>query len=423
MAKKGWKIIRNVAIGILAFILVLLVALQILLRPSVLTGLVNKYAPQFTEGNIEFSRIRTRLVESFPYASVEAEDLSITYPHERYARFDSVYPPSGSRFSLMKAGNQRGVENGTDTLASARRVFVSLNYVNLAKGQIDIRSVELERPRIFAHYFDSTAANWDIFPSGGEEEDTTSSGMADIKLHKVSLTGKPFIVYTNPVDTVHLALRAKSLELDGKLPLADIWKTNATLDVDSLFVSGRLPADTLALGLTNLDVDAAKRRVKLDASATAMLRTNSFGRLRVPIRLDGDATFPKAAEGEFAANVHSLTVGLSALEVKAKGDLLSHREGLDMDVDASIEDCPLGDLIKEYRNNIPFLKKIDTDAIISLDAHAEGTLSKEEMPAINAKLFRKAWWTSRALAVVASLPLTQRLLRTTIPVWTLPCTS
>ncbi|MBP5334104.1 MAG: hypothetical protein J6Y66_08045 [Bacteroidales bacterium] len=386
MAKKGWKILRNVAIGILAFILVLLVALQILLRPSVLTGLVNKYAPQFTEGNIEFSRIRTRLVKSFPYASVEAEDLSITYPHERYARFDSVYPPSGSRFSLMKAGNQRGEENGTDTLASARRVFVSLNYVNLAKGQIDIRSVELERPRIFAHYFDSTAANWDIFPSGGEEEDTTSSGMADIKLHKVSLTGKPFIVYTNPVDTVHLALRAKSLELDGKLPLADIWKTNATLDVDSLFVSGRLPADTLALGLTNLDVDAAKRRVKLDASATAMLRTNSFGRLRVPIRLDGDATFPKAAEGEFAANVHSLTVGLSALEVKAKGDLLSHREGLDMDVDASIEDCPLGDLIKEYRNNIPFLKKIDTDAIISLDAHAEGTLSKEEMPAINAKL-------------------------------------
>ena len=386
MAKKGWKILRNVIIGILAFILVLLVALQILLRPSVLTGLVNKYAPQFVEGNIEFSSIRTRLIKSFPYASVEAENLNITYPHERYARFDSIYPPSGSRFSLMTAGNQKGVPDGIDTLASIRRAYVALNYVNLAKGQIDIRSVELERPRIFAHYYDSTAANWDIFPSGGDK-DTTSSGTADIKLHKVNLSGKPFVVFTNPQDTVHLMIRAKELDLDGKLPIADFWKTNATLAVDSLFVSGRLPADTLALGLTNLNADMAKRRIKLDANARAMLRTNSFGRLRVPIHLDGDATIPKAPEGEFAANVHSLTVGLSALELKAKGDILSHRDGIDMDVDAAIEDCPIGDIIKEYKENIPALKKIrDTDAIISLDAHAEGTYSKDEIPAINAKL-------------------------------------
>ena len=385
MAKKGWKILRNIVIGIVAFILILLVALQILLRPSVLTGLVNKYAPQFVEGNIEFSSIRTRLIKSFPYASVEAQDLNITYPHERYARFDSIYPPSGHRFSLMKAGNQRGVESGIDTLVSVRRAYVAVNYVNLAKGQIDIRSVELERPRIFAHYFDSTAANWDIFPTS-ESEDTTASGMPDIKLHKVSLTGKPFIVYTNPQDTVHMAIRAKSLDLDGKLPLADFWKTNATLAVDSLFVSGRLPADTLAVGLTNLNADFAKRRLKLDANARATLRTDSFGRLRVPIHLDGDVTMPKAKEGEFEANVHSLTVGLSALEVKAKGDLLSHKEGIDMDVEAAIDNCPIGDLIKEYRENIPALKKIDTDAIISLNAHAEGTYSKEEMPAINAKL-------------------------------------
>ncbi|MBR6305334.1 MAG: hypothetical protein IKR38_00955 [Bacteroidales bacterium] len=387
MAKKGWKILRNVVIGILAFILILLIALQILLRPSVLTGLVNKYAPQFVEGNIEFSSIRTRLIKSFPYASVEAEDLTITYPHERYARFDSVYPPSGSRFSLMTAGNQKGVPDGTDTLVSLKRAYVSVNYLNLAKGQIDVRSVELERPRIFAHYFDSTAANWDIFPMGGSDEDTTSSGMPDIRLHKVNLSGKPFIVFTNPRDTVHLMLRAKELDLDGKLSLADIWKTNATFTVDSLFVSGRLPADTLALGLSNLNLDMAKRRVKLDANARAMLRTNSFGRLSVPIHLNGDATLPKANEGEFAANVHSLTVGLSALELKAKGNILSHSEGIDMDIDAAIEDCPIGDIIKQYKENIPALKKIlDTDAIISLKAHAEGTYSKDQIPAINAKL-------------------------------------
>jgi hypothetical protein len=384
MAKKGWKILRNVILGILAFILVLLIALQILLRPSVLTSLVNKYAPQFVEGNIEFSQIRARFIKSFPYASIEATDFQITYPHQRYTRFDSVYT-SSHRFSLLKAGNQTGVENGTDTLASARRLYASLNYMSLVGGTIDVHKVELEKARVFIHLFDSTASNLDIFPSG-ESEDTTSSPMPDIRLHRISLSDKPLVVFTNPADTVHLAFRAKQLGLEGKLPLPNFWKADATLDVDSLFVSGRLPADTLAIGLHNLDLDVARRRAKLDANATARLRTNSFGRLRVPIHLDGDVTFPKTDEGEFAANIHSLTAGVSALELKAKGDILSHSEGLDMDIDAAIEDCPLGDLIKEFRDNIDFLKKIDTDAIISLTAHAEGTYSKDEMPAINASL-------------------------------------
>ena len=383
MAKKGWKIARNILIGIVAFILVLLIALQIVLRPSVLTSLVNKYAPQFVEGNIEFSEIRARLVRSFPYASIEAKDLAITYPHERYARFDSVYT-SSHRFSLMKAGNQRD-SAGTDTLVSLKRAYVSLNYMSLIHKTIDVHAVDLERPRIFAHYFDSTAANWDIFPMS-ESEDTASSPMPDIKLHRISLTDRPLVVFTNPVDTLHLMLRAKKLELDGKLSLPDFWKSNTSFEIDSLLVSGRLPADTVAVALHNLDLDFARRRAKLDANATARLRTNSFGRLRLPIHLDGDVTFPKADEGEFAASIRTLTLGLSALALQANGDILSHKEGIDMDVNASIQECPIGDIMREYRDNIEALKKIDTDAVISLDAHAEGTYSKDQLPAINAKL-------------------------------------
>ena len=386
MAKKGWKIVRGILIGIAALILVLIIAFQILLRPSVLTGLVNKYAPQFVEGNVEFSEIRATIVKSFPFAGIEAKDLAITYPHERYARFDSVYT-SNHRFSLMKAGNARDT-SGIDTLASAKRLYASLNYMSLLKNQINIHSVELERPRVFAHYFDSTAANWDIFPTGDkdEPEDTTAKA-ADIEIHKVSLTGRPFIVFTNPVDTLHLMARLKSIELDGKLRTTDLWRTNATLDIDSLFVSGRLPADTLAIALYNLDLDAARRRFKLDANASASLRTDSYGRMRVPIHLDGDVTFPDRKDDSFEAVIHSFTAGLSSLMLTAQGNLLNHKDGLDMDIDAAIEDCPIGEIMKQYRENVPALKKVDTDAVISLTAHAEGTYSENQLPAINAHLF------------------------------------
>lgn len=382
MAKKGWKIVRGILIGIVALLIVLIVAFQILLRPSVLTGLVNKYAPQFVEGNVEFSEICATIIKSFPFAGVEAKDLNITYPHERYARFDSVYT-TNHRFSLMKAGNARDT-SGIDTLLSVKRLYASLNYMSLLKNQINIHSLEMERPRVFAHYFDSTAANWDIFPMG--EQDTTAKDPADIEIHKVSLTGRPLLVFTNPVDTLHLMARFKSIELDGKLRTTDLWRTNATLSADSLFVSGRLPADTLAVALYNLDVDAARRRVKLDANASASLRTDSFGRMRIPIHLDGDVSVPERKDNAFEANVHSLTAGLSSLLLTASGNLVKYDESLDMNVDAAIEDCPIGEIMKQYRENIPALKKVDTDAVISLTAHAEGTYSENQMPALNAHL-------------------------------------
>ena len=386
--KKLWKILRGILIGIIALIVIVLVGLQIALRPSVLAGLVNKYSPQFIQGgNLEFSSINAHVIKSFPFVSLEARDVAVTYPHERYARFDSLAAGARTRFSLMKAGLARD-GSGIDTLISARRLYASLNYISFAGGAIDIHKVELEKPRFFMHVFDSTASNLDIFGSGEkeEEEDTTSSGMPNIILHKISLDRKPFVVYTSPADTTFLAVRGKRLALDGKLRLKDYENAHSSLEGDSLFVSGRLPADTLALGLDHLRASIKRRNVLLDADARAFLMTNSFGRMRLPIHLDADATFPKHKEAELGVNIHSLTARVSSLELKAKGDILNRPGGLDLDIDAAIEDCPIGDLMKEFRNNIEFFKKIDTDAHISLDAHAEGTIAEDSMPAVNAKL-------------------------------------
>ena len=41
---KAGKVIRNVVLAIIGLVLVLLVTLQIVLRPKVLTGIVNKLA-------------------------------------------------------------------------------------------------------------------------------------------------------------------------------------------------------------------------------------------------------------------------------------------------------------------------------------------------------------------------------------------
>ena len=124
--RKAWKIIRNILIGVLALVLVILVVFQILMRPSVLTRTVNRLAADYVEGDVSFQEVRAHIVKSFPFVTVDAKDFAITYPHERYAVYDSIYPSAGRRFNLMRMGNARD-SSGVDTLVALRRLHVSLN--------------------------------------------------------------------------------------------------------------------------------------------------------------------------------------------------------------------------------------------------------------------------------------------------------
>ncbi len=292
---KVWKVIRNVLLGLVGLVVVLLVTLQILLRPSVLTGIVNRAAADLVEGEVSFREVRAHVIKSFPFLNIDAKEFSVTYPHERYARYDSVYTQVGRRRNLLTLGCGK---EGTDTLAYARELSLSLNYVALAKGAFHIHKVELVRPRIFAHYYDSTAANWDILPLGGEPsetdaapKDTTRKSLPPVRIDRLSLTDRPMVVFTNPVDTLHAMFTMRRLALDGKVDLQRLNKTEARFSIDSMLVSGQLPKDTLAVRLESLRVQAGKRHVEASAEASTRLMTGSFGRLRVPIGLEVECRF------------------------------------------------------------------------------------------------------------------------------------
>lgn len=382
------KVIRIVLLSLVGLIAALLVAVQIILRPATLTRIVNNLAADYVEGDVSFREVRAHVIKSFPFLNVDASDFTVTYPHERYARFDSVYTDGGRRFSLLKAGYGRD-SSGVDTLASFRNLSVSLNYMAFLNGKrIHVHKVELERPRIFAHYYDSTAANWDILPLG--EKDTTekeSKPLPPIVIDKVGLTDRPMIVFTHPVDTLHGMFTMRRMNLDGKLELAQLYQSRVQLGIDSLFVSGRLPADTVALALQRLRAGVEERHFTLDADARASLRTGSFGRIRVPIHFDADARLPEREEGELEAIVNSLHVSVSSLALEGRGTVFKHKDGiLDLDVTAAIKDCPVGELIREFEPNFPVLKKVSTNAILSLNAAAKGSYGGGHTPAIDARV-------------------------------------
>ena len=380
---KALRIIRNIVLALLGLVLLLLVALQIVLRPKVLTPIVNRFAEQYVEGGeLRFSRVRASVLKDFPFLNFRLDSLAIVYPHGRYAWYDSTYVETG-RFPLLQAGRAPVM----DTLASFRTLEASLNLINLLKKtSYDIRRVELDHPRIFAHHYDSTAANWQILQLSDPYDTTASAPLPPIRLHKVHLTGRPYIVYTNQQDTLLAMLRMKQLKLEGKMDTYHLPDARLRLVADSLFVNGRLPKDTLALGLDRLETEGKDRRVSLAADAKAFLSRRSSGRMRVPVHLEADAAFPERADGALEAQVDRLALQVATIDLKGGGNAVFHRDSTEIKADATIEKCPLGDLLKEYKVNFPALGKVKTDAVLDLDAHCDGVLAQGRLPRTNARL-------------------------------------
>ena len=64
---------RHIAVRILRLILWtaiiwagLLLAIQLLLSPSMVNRLIDRYAPEYIDGNLEFSKVRVSMFRHFP---------------------------------------------------------------------------------------------------------------------------------------------------------------------------------------------------------------------------------------------------------------------------------------------------------------------------------------------------------------------
>ena len=242
------RTILKIAAWVAGIWLVLILAVQLVLSSSILTGLINKYGDKFIDGDISFGKAQVSLLKRFPKVTMTLEDFSITYPAERYD-------------SLEKAGVQghmlyHGCSDIADTLASFKEFSASVRVLPLLKGEIHIPHIRMVKPRIFAHSYDENNANWNIFRTSSqkEEEDTTSATMPSIALGHISFSEHPHIVYTDSQDTIFAMIDLAKLTFDGKLPTEKISKAKIGLHMDSLFVAGRLGRDTVAMGLDRLHI-------------------------------------------------------------------------------------------------------------------------------------------------------------------------
>ncbi len=358
---RGLKIVLGLILGL--WLLVVL-ALQLVLTDSFLTKTVNSLAADYVDGDLKFGRISASAFRSFPNLNLEIEDALLVYPHDRFAAYDTT----GFPHRLRDAGRAPVM----DTLASFRRLSVSVDYMAALRKTIHVHKAILDGARIFAHRYDSTAANWNILTFlSTEKTDTAAAPLPDITVGHVALTGNPHIVFTSPSDTIFADITSRQIRFDGRIRLPDTDKCQLDLDIDTLSFAGRLPADSLAVDLDHLSLRQHKERYDIDAAARAKLALTSLGKMDLPIEVKAGVSFPE--EGFSAVSVRDLWLKAAALELTGEGDVRLRPDSTYIRAEALIDDCKVSDVTAFLGTSLlPDLKKLKTDAKISLTALCDG---------------------------------------------------
>ena len=358
------KITAKTAIWIVGIWIALLVILEVVLSQSILTGLVNRYASEYVDGDLRFGRISASMFRRFPSATLTLEDFSITYPSDRFDAQEKEGPQSFMTFS--------GCGQDNDTLASFKRFSASVNLPALLTGTISIPHIRLDKPRIFAHSYADGSSNLDIFRFGEDEsaepEDTTEAGLPKIVLGRIAMTGRPHIVYTDSQDTVFAMVNIKRLGFKGKLHTRRASRSKVGLTLDSMLVAGRLGRDTMSMRLDNLYLHEHDGHIDVNAAARAYVASNAFGRLMVPVDIDG-----MLAMYENVLKAEDFNVSVAYIPITAEAEVTFEEGRTFVKGDAAIRECKVATLLEKYADNfMPELKGFETDATVSLQASCNG---------------------------------------------------
>lgn len=368
--------ILKVLMWIAGIWLAILLALQVLVSPKVLSSIVDKFASEYIDGDLSFSRVRLRMFRHFPNVGISIENCALTYPAERFDSLEAAGPQARLIF--------QGTGETADTLISVRRFSAGINAGALLFGKVSIPHIIVSQPRVFAHSYDSLNANWNIFKMESES-DTSETVLPDIAIGRVRLLRRPHFVYTDSQDSIFAMANVRRMSFDGKYKLNDIENNKISLSVDSMLVAGRIGSDTLSLRLNSLKMDEHEDHMDVSAAARARLATRSFGRMLIPIELSGTVGLPKDSTQTF--EFHKFNADIAHIPITLNADLTLGGEVPYIKGDFGINGWKVKDFIYDFAQNIvPEAKDIKTDASISLKGEFDGALGGDRLPAIKASL-------------------------------------
>lgn len=381
---KPLRILLKVLVVIAVVILALPAALELMLNSKFVASKVTEIAQENIDADLGFSKLDISFVRNFPRVRVTADSVSLTYPHDRFSGYD--LSSTGSPFESAGRGTDK------DTLAGFDRFTASLNIMNVIGGRLRLSDASVSGLYVYAHRYDSTAANWDIFLKDSPKDTSAeASDLPWISLGEVLVDDTPTLYYTDKCNDLSARLSFDRFFLTGDARLglkSGFYRFKEVgLDLDSLRLDCRMPLDTISAGVDALSIHSCDRftfDTRLDAWAVGEFK--DLGRYEVPIDLEGKLTFA-SQRGRTRIKFEDTNGNIAYIpfSITGGGDIIDGEMLLDLHL--GVNDCNLSPILDKYAVNlVPSVADISTDSHLFMDVDAKGRLSKGRIPAIELAL-------------------------------------
>ena len=376
------KWLRIALASLVGLFVVLLAASQMILNTKWITDVIDEFAVEYIDGKLAYSRPKVSVISSFPSVRVRLDSVSLTYPHDLFQRDDR----RGGALGLCGVGTE------LDTLAAFDHLDLKVNPFSLIGRKLNIRNVRLDGFRAYVHVYDAQSCNLDILKLGSDEKESdegSRSGAFKLSVGQLEIGGNPRFVYDNRSSRACAEVAFRSFAFSGKVHLDDgaVTCRNITSMVDSLSLFAENRVDTLNYSLPELVVSQPGTDVfDLHLSSEALLRLQEYGRLVLPFDLSGRV---KVAKGREAMDLSSdgirATLAYMPLSLDGQASFLS--DSAVVKAALRLEDCPLDTIRSRYAERfVPAFRDFSTDARISADLEADGVLSADKFPSLEACL-------------------------------------
>ena len=330
-------------IGITLLSLVLLVgivvgaALYIVFTPEKTTKIVNHYANELLNADVNFNNIDITFLSTYPDFYLTINDGNIV---------SKAFKQEGKPFPEAK-----------DSLLSFTACRIKLDPVKyLQTKDVEINNIALEGINAFVLTDETGKANWEIFPPS-EEDTTTTDFVLEDYLHSLAIENVEVtsgrIVYNDYKLNIFAKINKTKINLNG-----NFLDPNATLQLDLMLDKINFSTDSvvfakdlnigfstqLAANLYSISVDLAKANLSINDIAFAM---------------DGYVAMPDSSRIDVDARLHA---SVPAIDMAKKM------------VPAAL---------------VPIINTMDATGSFDIDAEVKGRYSAEEYPTVAANMLLK----------------------------------
>ncbi|MBQ8045276.1 MAG: AsmA family protein, partial [Bacteroidales bacterium] len=332
------KTIKVISIALLSLVLlvgiVVGVALYIVFTPEKTTKIVNHYANEMLNADVNFSNIDITFLSTYPDFYLTINDGNIV---------SKAFKQEGKPFPEAK-----------DSLLSFAACSIKLDPIKyLQTKDVEIDNIALEGINAFVLTDETGKANWEIFPPS-EEDTTTTEFVLEDYLHSLAIenievtSGR--IVYDDYKSNIFAKINKTKINLNG-----NFLDPNATLQLDLMLDKINFRTDSvvfakdlnidfstqLAANLDSISVDLAKANLSINDIAFAM---------------DGYVALPDSSRIDVDARLHA---SVPAIDIAKKM------------VPAAL---------------VPIINTMDATGSLDIDAEVKGRYSAEEYPTVVANM-------------------------------------